>query len=83
MPSSRGELLAVPAGDLAPARDVPVDALQLRQADGGLDVGHSVVEADHRKPVAALQVLALAAKLAHGRGELVVVADHHPALAAW
>src|SRR5215472_16939216 len=32
---------------------------QLRQADGGRDVRHPVVVADHRKPIAAIRIHAL------------------------
>ena len=57
------DALPVQARDRAASLDVPIASLELREADGRRDVGHPVVEADDREPVAALWILALTLQL--------------------
>jgi hypothetical protein len=75
------KLFLVPAHHPLAGGQVMLDPLQLRQAYRRLDIGHAVVEADDREPVAAVRVHALAAIEPHGLGQFVVVRGDHPAFA--
>ena len=66
---------------VATALEVVLDALQLGQPDGGLQVGEAVVEPQHGVEVGALRVLPLAAVEADELGQFVALAGDHAALA--
>src|SRR4051812_9533250 len=77
--SQARERLVVQAGECPAILQCGIDGFHLGQADRRLDVGHAVVVADHRKPVAPLRVHALTAIEPQLGGQRVVVGRHHAA----
>src|SRR5262249_6046493 len=54
-----------------------VNALELRQADRGGDVGHAIIVAHDREPVSALRIDALATEQPQLVGKIVIIGGHH------
>src|SRR5262249_33264127 len=55
--------------------------LQLSEPDCCCDIGHTIIVPNHRKPIAALWIHALAAKQPKTGGKLVIVGRDHAAFA--
>src|ERR1051325_1664377 len=58
-----------------------MDFLDLRQADRGCDVGHPVVVAENRVPIAAVRIHAMIFKESDFVGDRIVVRHDHAAFA--
>jgi len=59
------------------------NSLQLSKPDGSRDVGHPIVVADHREPVALLRIHPLAAIEQHPSGQVAIIGRDHTAFAGY
>src|ERR1700674_1535307 len=58
-----------------------LDPFDLSQPDRRGEIGHPIIVANNRKPIAAVEVHSLAPKQAQASGKRVVVCRDHPAFA--